>query len=199
MSRDIWSWGGGFFYFYLYEWGGDPNLAEIQFFGGLGGGGRVEGGRRWVCFWMHFFLQIFEHFSSTSIPPPTRSSHLWGGEGVGDGYVFGCIFFANFWTFFLYLYTSSHPLLPPVRGGGGRRWVCFWMHSFCKFLNIFPLPLYAPPPTWEKGVGGGGVWLGVGEGAVFLDSFWEFLEGVWRVWEGEGCLHTHTHTHYRLD
>ena len=32
MSRDIWSWGGDFCYFYLSEWGGDPNLAEIQFF-----------------------------------------------------------------------------------------------------------------------------------------------------------------------
>ena len=64
------------------------NLAEIQFFLG-GGGGGGGGGRRYVCFWMHFFLQIFEHFSSTPLIPTTPHPPLeyrgWRGKWVGVG------------------------------------------------------------------------------------------------------------------
>ena len=47
---------------------------------------------------------------------------------------------------------------------------------FCKFLNIFPLPI--PPPYPRRGGGGGGVVWGWGEVGVYLDSFLEFLERV---------------------
>ena len=86
--------------------------------------------------------------------------------GVGDGYVFGCIFFfANFWTFFLYPYTPSPPPPPPhlggEGGGRGRRWVCFWMHYFFANFGTFFLYSYTPlPPPQEEGGWG-----------MFLDAF----------------------------
>ena len=66
---------------------------------------------------------------------------------------------------------------------------------FAFFFWTFFLYPYTPPPPPQPGRGYG--WGG-GESGVFLDCFWEFLEGVWRVWEGGG-LSTYTHTHYRLD
>ena len=58
-------------------------------------------------------------------------------RGVGDRYVFGCIFFANFGTFFLY--TNPTPLPPPGRrgkGGVGDRYVldAFFFANFGTFF-----------------------------------------------------------------
>ena len=74
VSHDIYSWGGDFFYFYLSEWGGGPNLAEIHKknwgVGGWGGGAGWGGGQGVGMFLDAFFFAIF-----------------WMGMGRGGGRV----------------------------------------------------------------------------------------------------------------
>ena len=92
---------------------GGPNLgqaksAEISFSlysEGVGLGGRVEK-QIWVRTYIKLNL-LRSHF-------PFMVVGLVGGGGRGgDGYVFGCIFFANFLNIF------PLPLYPPPPGGGG--------------------------------------------------------------------------------
>ena len=111
--------------------------------------------RRWFFLFLPFWMRWRSEFSWNPIG---------GGGGVGDGYVFGCIFFGKFLNFF--------------------------------FLPSTPIPTAHPPPQSKMAVGvgvRGGYGWGWGEVGVYLDSFLEFLERVWRVWEGEDCLHTHRH------
>ena len=79
------------------RWGSEFSWNPIFFGGGEGS--------RWVCFWMHFFLQIFEHFSSTPIPP-------WGVEvGYGWRWGEGGVFLESFLEF----------LRGGTKGMGGER------------------------------------------------------------------------------
>ena len=77
---------------------------------------RGRGGRRWVCFWIHFFCIFFEHFSSTPLPPPTP--HPGGGREHGWGWGEGGVSLDWFLEF-----------LEGVRGYGRGRVVYIHTHA----------------------------------------------------------------------
>ena len=102
-----------------------------------------------------------------------------GGWGVGDRYVFGCIFCCKFWNIFplhLPYITSPHP--PPGREGVGRGvgdryvFVCICLQILEHFSSTPTLHHFPPPPH----LGGRGWGRGVGDRYVFVCICLQILE-----------------------
>ena len=106
-------------------------------------------------------MQCLEHFSSTPILPSPHLQGVGGGGGVGDRYVFGFFFFANFGIFSLYTYPTPplHPTWEEGEGVGDIYVFGWFFLQILEHLSSRPiLPLSLPPYPREGGwgrVGGG--------------------------------------------